>query len=112
MRGGVQSINAEFQRVVQEHSGLFKRNVECSDRESRTIAQCVREIPKRSESAKQAKKQIVDLRIFLNQNKVNVTTKELNNMDYDELVMTYENVIDQVYNKYIEMQKLEKQMPK
>ena len=33
-------------------------------------------------------------------------------MDYDELIATYETVIDQVYYKYMEMQKLEKQMPK
>ena len=112
MRGGVQSINADFQRVVQEHCGLFKRKIECTDRQSRTIAECVREIPTRAESAKQAKKQIVDLRIFLNQNQVNVTTKELNSMDYDELIATYETVIDQVYHKYMEMQRLEKQMPR
>lgn len=33
-------------------------------------------------------------------------------MDYDELMATYETVIDQVYNKYMEMQKMERQMHK
>lgn len=109
MCGGVQRLNEYFQRVVQEHSGLFKRNIGNADRESRTIAEYVSEIPKRRESEKQAKEKIVSLRIFLNQNQVAVTTKELNEMDYDELMATYEIVLDQVYEKWKEMQKLEKQ---
>jgi len=109
MRGGVQRLNEHFQRLVQEHSGLFKRDIRSTDRESRTIVEFVSEIPKRGESEKQAKKQIVDLRVFLNQNQVTVTTKELNEMDYDEVMTTYEVVLDQVYEKWKEMQKLEKQ---
>lgn len=112
MRGGVQSLNSNVQRVIQEHCGLFKRNVECTDRESGTISECVCKIPKRAESAKQAKKQIVDLRVLLNQNNVTVTTKELNEMPVDEVFMHYETVIDQLYQKWQDMQRLEKQMPR
>lgn len=110
MRGGVRRINRELQRVVQEHRQLYKRDSEYTDRESGTISEYVCSIPKRSESARQAKKQIVELRILLNQNNVNVTTKELNSMSYDELIATYETVIEQVYQKYLEMQQMEKQM--
>ena len=110
MRGGARRINQEFQRVVQEHRQLYKRDSGNTDRESGTIAEYVRSIPKRAESARQAKKQIVELRILLNQNNVNVTTKELNSMSYDELIATYETVIEQVYQKYLEMQQMEKQM--
>jgi len=46
----------------------------------------------------------------LNQSQVNVTTKELNSMSYDELIATYETVIEQIYQKYIEAQSVEKQM--
>jgi len=31
-------------------------------------------------------------------------------MSYDELIATYETVIEQVYQKYLEMQQMEKQM--
>ena len=31
-------------------------------------------------------------------------------MSYDELIATYEIVIEQVYQKYLEMQQMEKQM--
>ena len=110
MRGGARRINQEFQRVVQEHRQLYKRDSGNTDRESRTISEYVCSIPKRAQSARQAKKQIVELRILLNQNNISVTTKELNSMSYDELIATYEIVIEQVYQKYLEMQQMEKQM--
>ena len=110
MRGGARRLNSEFFRIVQEYRQLFKRDLGDTDFEGRTIAEYVCSIPKRNESARQAKKQIVELRILLNQNQVNVTTKELNSMSYDELIATYETVIEQVYQKYLEAQAMEKQM--
>lgn len=47
---------------------------------------------------------------MLNQNNIGVTTKEINSMSYDELIVTYETVIEQIYQKYLEMQQMEKQM--
>ena len=110
MRGGVRRLNSEFSRVVQKYRQLFKRDFGSTDFESGTILGYVRSIPKRSESARQAKKQIVELRIMLNQNNIGVTTKEINSMSYDELIVTYETVIEQIYQKYLEMQQMEKQM--
>ena len=110
MRGGVRRINSEFQRIFQKYRQLFKRDMGSADFEGRTIAEYVCTIPKRIESARQAKKQIVELRIMLNQCQVNVTTKEINSMSYDELIATYEVVIDQTYQRYLESQAMEKQM--
>ena len=110
MRGGARRLNSEFQRIVSKYRQLFKRDLGNTDFEGRTIVEYVCTIPKRDESARQAKKQIVELRILLNQSQVNVTTKELNSMSYDELIATYETVIEQIYQKYIEAQSVEKQM--
>ena len=110
MRGGVESINREFRRVVAENHELFGRSPENADDKCRTVFGYIRQIPKREESRKQAKKQIVDLRMFLNQCKINVTTEELRNMDGEEMMMMYENVIKQKNAEYIEYKKMEKQM--
>ena len=48
--------------------------------------------------------------MFLNQCKINVTTEELRNMDGEEMMIMYENVIKQKNAEYIEYKKMEKQM--
>jgi hypothetical protein len=107
--GGVQKFDRELDRISKKYSRLFKRNNGQSSNGLGTIFQYLRRQQETKEQDKKTAKQgVVNFVIFFNQCKMCVSYEDIDKMDTDILLMTYESLIEQKYQELLEYDKIQK----
>ena len=92
----MENANREFERISGKYSSISKRRIRVEDGRNEDVFSIVRRARESKEKdLKQGKKIIKGFEIFFNQHKMAYTYEYINTMDLEDLMMTYELLIDQ-----------------
>ena len=97
-------LNRECERIDKKYSQLFRNKPKREAGTNGTIFSHIRKSREtRKEDEKTAKQVIIKFMIFFNQCGLHVDFKSVDKMEIETLLLTYENLMEQEYQKSLDM---------
>ena len=97
--------NREYERISGKYRHLFRKSSQGQIDTDGTIFSFVRRTREtREQDWKRATQSIINFAVFFNQCGMKTNFEDVNNLDIDILFMTYETLIEQEYQKQLNLQ--------